>query len=138
MRAILYKFRMIKAEFRRQIFLSFIPHPSSFGFTLLEIMIALAVIGITVTAVLTSVNYHTDRMYENTLITQMFQLAKEKINELEVNQKNTKGFIGTTGFIYENSVLESEGLDIVELKTIVRGHGKEVVLRELVIKRDVK
>lgn len=50
----------------------------SFGFTLLEIMIALAIIGLTLVTVLHTVNYHSNVSYENIVTTQMVQSAKEK------------------------------------------------------------
>ncbi len=108
------------------------------GFTLLEIMIALAIIGITLTIILHTVNYHADVMYENILTTQMYQLAKEKMNELEMSPKNSKGNLDATGFKYENIVSDIEDSVIIELKTIVRGHNKEIVLEELVIKREIQ
>ncbi len=106
------------------------------GFTLLEIMIALAIIGITLTVIIHTVNYHTAVMYENILTTQMYQLAKEKMNDLEIHPKNSKDDIDATGFSYENTVSETKYPGIIELKTIVRGHNKEIVLEELVIENE--
>ena len=102
------------------------------GFTLLEIMIAIAIIGITVTVVLHTVNYHADIMYQNTVTTNMYQLAKEKMHELEAVRKNAEGKLGSA-YTFENRVLRSSNSDILELKTIVRGHEKEVSLTQLVI-----
>jgi len=105
------------------------------GFTLLEIMIALAIIGITVTVILNSVNYHADILYENTLTTQMYQLAKEKMAGLEDDPVNSKGkFESTPGFTFENTAVGMEDTDIIQLKTVVKGQGKEVVLKQLIIK----
>ena len=103
------------------------------GFTLLEIMIALAIIGIALTVIIQTVNYHADIMYENTLTTRMFQLAKEKIYEMEMTPQNSGGDIDATGFKYENTITQIEDSDIIKLKTVVKGYGKQVVLNELVV-----
>jgi prepilin-type N-terminal cleavage/methylation domain-containing protein len=109
---------------------------NSGGFTLLEIMIALAIIGIALTVLIHTVNYHSNIMYDNILSTQMFQLAKEKINEMEMNPQDSKGEIGITGFKYKNTVSRIEDSNVVELKTVVTGHGKEVTLSELIVKKE--
>jgi prepilin-type N-terminal cleavage/methylation domain-containing protein len=103
------------------------------GFTLLEIMIALAIIGITLTVVLQSVNFHADIMYENTVTTEMYQIAKEKMHELEMNPQSSKGRITGTNYTFESTALKPEESDIIELTTIVRGNDRQVVLNELVL-----
>ena len=108
---------------------------SSSAFTLLEIMIALAIIGTALTIIVHTVNYHTNIMYENTLTTQMFQLAKEKMNELEMAPQNSKGDISTTGFSYENTITPVKDTRLVELRTVVKGDARQVVLNELVINK---
>jgi hypothetical protein len=62
-------------------------------------------------------------------------MAKEKMHDLEMTPRKSKGELDSTGFTYENIISQTEYPGIVELKTIVRGHGKEVMLRELTIKR---
>ncbi len=103
------------------------------GFTLLEVMIALAIIGTALTIIIHTVNYHAKVMDENILSTMMFQLAKEKMTELESSPQNSKGDISPSGFKYENTVSPIEDSNIVRLKTVVEGHGKQVILNELVI-----
>ncbi|RJQ53729.1 MAG: prepilin-type N-terminal cleavage/methylation domain-containing protein [Nitrospiraceae bacterium] len=105
------------------------------GFTLLEIMIALAVIGMTLVTVLHTVNYHTSISNENAAVTQMTQLAKEKLFELETNPASSSGSFEGADFTYENVITETEIPGIVEVKTTVKGQGKEVALRELVIRK---
>jgi len=104
------------------------------GFTLLEIMIALAIIGAVVITILHTVNYHADVAYEQTLTTTMLLIAKGKIAEMELKPENAEGTISGTNFTYENSVNTTEYEEIIELKTIVRGDGKEIILSELVPK----
>lgn len=106
------------------------------GFTLLEIMIALAIIGITVTVVLHTVNYHADVMYSNITTTRMYQLAKEKIYELESVPKSSEGVIGDSGFTYENIVNAPDDSEYIELITVLKGHGKEVTLNEIILRKE--
>ena len=103
------------------------------GFTLLEIMIALAIIGITLTVIIHTVNYHAQVLYENTVTTEMYQIAKEKIYELEMNPVKSKGKIEGTGYQYESTVSNVEEMGLTELKTFVYGKGKELTLTEMVI-----
>lgn len=102
------------------------------GFTLLEVMIALAIIGITLAVVLHTVNHHAEIMYQNTITTQMYQMAKEKMHDLEKDRTNSGGSLGEL-YTYENRASRVEGSDLVELKTTVTGQGKEVTLTELII-----
>jgi prepilin-type N-terminal cleavage/methylation domain-containing protein len=114
------------------------------GFTLLEIMIALAIVGTVIVAILHTVNYHADVAYEHTLTTRMILFAKEKISEMERNPRNSKGTFPDTEFSFETVIRpfddqglmgeESKDTEVVELKTIVRGHGREVELREFAVK----
>ncbi len=102
------------------------------GFTLLEIMIALAIIGLTLVTVLQTVNYHSNVSYENIVTTHMVQLAKEKIWDMETNPVNSKGNIEGTDLTFENIVSATDDPVIIELKTVIKGQGKEIVLNELV------
>ena len=110
--------------------------PASGGFTLLEVMIALAIIGMTVSVILHTVNHHAGIMYENTLSTSMFQIAKEKMVELEMDNTASKGAAAAPGITYENNVSQTSDPGIIELKTIVTGHGKKITLSELVRKKE--
>ena len=108
---------------------------SSFGFTLLEIMIALAIIGVTLTVILHTVNFHAGIMYDTTIKTQMYQHAKEKMSDLETTATNSKGKIGKTGFTFENTAIKDKDSNVIELKTIVHGHDMQVTLDKLIINR---
>jgi len=108
------------------------------GFTLLEVMIALAIIAMTVTVILHTVNYHSDIMYENTLRTTMLQTAKEKMVELEMDHAPSKGIIGAAGITYEKTVSQTDRPGIIELRATVTGHGKKVTLNELVREKEIR
>jgi len=103
------------------------------GFTLLEVMIALAIIGATLAVVIHTVNYHAEIMYQNTMTTQMYQMAKEKMHELENNHANASGSLGPL-YTFENRITRLEDSEVFELKTTVTGQGKEVSLTERVVK----
>ncbi len=146
MKAIDYKKRGTKDEGQRTKkkttrLSSLISHLSSSGFTLLEIMIALAIAGIAIIAILQTVNYHAGVAYEHTLYTRMLLMAKEKIGETEIYLQDDKGVFPETDISYETMVREfkdsqqtgDEG--IVELKVIIRGHDKEIELSELVTRK---
>jgi prepilin-type N-terminal cleavage/methylation domain-containing protein len=102
------------------------------GFTLIEIMIALAIIGTALTVLIHTVNYHATIMYENTLTTRMYQMAKERMYQLEQTPQDSEGNISEE-FTYKTIISPIEDSNLVELKTIVSGQGKQVVLNELVI-----
>lgn len=114
------------------------------GFTLLEILIALAIIGGALITILHTVNYHAGLTYEDALSTRMVLMAREKISELELEPMNKKGVLEDKDFSYETIVKKIEDpedgeakmiSEFLELKAIVRGHGKVVELSELVIKK---
>jgi len=105
------------------------------GFTLLEIMIALAIIGTALTVIVHTVNYHANVMYENTLTTRMYQLAKERMYDLEAAPQNSSGAIDNTGLSFESTATPVEDTRLVELRTVVKGHGKQIVLNQLIIQK---
>ncbi len=112
-----------------------VPQHDNAGFTLLEIMIALAIIGLTITVILNSVNFHANILYENTITTKTYQLAKEKMADFEKTTTPSSGVLeALKGYTFENSATNIEGSNIVMLKTVVTGNGKEVVLKRLIIK----
>jgi prepilin-type N-terminal cleavage/methylation domain-containing protein len=104
------------------------------GFTLLEIMIALALIGSVLVTILYTVNYHADLSYENALMTEMYLLAKEKIIEMELNPEDSKGKIPDTDFRFTNTVTTIPDTRIIELKTTISGKGKTISLREFIVR----
>jgi len=105
------------------------------GFTLLEVMISLAIVAALLTTVLYTVNFHADAAYEHTINTKMLLLAKEKLIEMQQHPAEAKGDIQGTDFTYENLINTTEDTRVIEIKTIIRGHGKEVVLSEFVLNK---
>jgi prepilin-type N-terminal cleavage/methylation domain-containing protein len=111
------------------------------GFTFLEIMVALAIVSIAILAIFNTVTYHADVALDHTLSTRMFLLAKEKISELKINPQNDKGKIPETDFSFTTEVLNLDGTlqqesdEILELRAVISGHGKEIELSEFFKKR---
>ncbi|MDZ4383100.1 MAG: prepilin-type N-terminal cleavage/methylation domain-containing protein, partial [Thermodesulfovibrionia bacterium] len=133
------KFKMKNAKLRKSYRSLFAVHSSlPKGFTLLEIMIALAIVGAVVITILYTVNYHADTAYEHTVTTRMFLAAKEKIAEMEQNPQDAKGNIAGTDYTYKNSVNTTKDEGIIEIKTIINKNGKKVILSELVIKKEIQ
>jgi prepilin-type N-terminal cleavage/methylation domain-containing protein len=109
--------------------------PNRDGFTLLEIMIALAIIGIALTTIIYTVNYQSNIAYDDTVTTQMYMLAKEKIAEMEKSPQNSSGNFPGTEIKYTSTIEPIANTDLVEFKMVVSGHGKEVALSELIMKK---
>lgn len=106
------------------------------GFTLLEVMIALAIVGATLTVSLYTVNYHADVSYDNSIKTRMLLLAKERLRLLELEQQESSGPVKGTDFFYKSSISRSAFDGIIVLKTVIKGHNKEFSLSKLVVERD--
>jgi len=105
------------------------------GFTLIEIMIALAIIGMVLATVLYTVNYHADIAYENAMLTEMYLLAKEKIREMELNPMESSGSIPETDFRYRNTLNKMPELGIIEIRTTITGNNRDVTLKKFIIMR---
>ena len=55
-------------------------------------------------------------LHENIMTTEMYQVAKEKMHELEMNPVKSKGKIDKTDLLYESTVTTVEELGLIELK----------------------
>jgi prepilin-type N-terminal cleavage/methylation domain-containing protein len=125
----IYIFNFTFCNFRRE------------GFTFLEIMIAVAIIGVAVIAIFNTVNYHAGIASDHTLDTRMLLLAKEKIAEMELDPKTEKGVFPETDFSYEttvkafNDAYQLEDKEMLEIKAVVKGLGKEVELNQIITKK---
>jgi general secretion pathway protein I len=107
------------------------------GFTLIEVMISLAIVGGLLITLIYTLTYNlgiTDRQFTVTNIT---NLAKEKIEELEVNPQEIKGrFPEPYDMLnYETKVKDSAFKGMSEIIVVV-GDGKEsITLSELIRKQ---
>ena len=107
------------------------------GFTLIEVMISLAIVGGLLITLIFTLSYNlgiTDRQFTVTNIT---NLAKAKIDELELNPQETKGrFPEPYDMLnYETKVNDSSFSGMSEIIVVV-GDGKEsITLSELIRKQ---
>ncbi|MBI4844408.1 MAG: prepilin-type N-terminal cleavage/methylation domain-containing protein [Nitrospirae bacterium] len=108
------------------------------GFTLVEVMIALAIIAATLTVALYTVNYHAGISYENSVKTQMLLYAKERLVKLDLDRRESEGKIEGTDFTYKNEISGSAVDEVVTLNTSVKGADMEFNLRKLSVKKDAR
>lgn len=107
------------------------------GFTLIEVMISLAIVGGLLITLIYTLSYNlgiTDRQFTVTNIT---NLAKEKIEELEINPQESKGRFPEPNntLNYETKVKDSPFKGMSEI-TVVVGDGKEsITLSEMIRKQ---
>ncbi|MBI5639753.1 MAG: type II secretion system protein [Nitrospirae bacterium] len=124
--------------------LNFILHPSSFslqkGFTLLEIMIALAIVGGLLVTLIYSMNYHLGIAQRHEFITVASLLAKNKLAELEDSPLNVKGDFPEphAAYHFAAEVRDSSYPGISEIIVTVTKGDEEVKFRELMERAKLK
>jgi general secretion pathway protein I len=136
---------------RRKVFLNpsffiirdpvFISHPSPFslhkeGFTLLEVLISLAIIGGLLITLIYTLNYHLGLAERQKTVTVATLLAKNKIADLERSPENDKGAFDPPydNYAYETSVKESPYIGVSEIAVVVKKEKEEVKLNEFIFK----
>jgi general secretion pathway protein I len=106
------------------------------GFTLLEVLIALAIVGGLLVTLIYTLSYQLSLVDRQEVITVATFLAKSKIADLEKSPENKKGNFETPydGYSYETSVKDSPYAGISEIMVLVKGGKEEVRLNEFVFK----
>jgi prepilin-type N-terminal cleavage/methylation domain-containing protein len=98
------------------------------GFTLLEVLVSIAIVGALLVTVIYTTNYHLGLAEKSKSITIATFLAKGMILEMEKKPESLKGFF--TGqykdYSYETDVKDSRYPGIMEVIVVVK-HGKEEV-----------
>lgn len=120
----------------------FILHDLSFiirrknGFTLLEVLIALAVIGALLVTLIHTLNYHLSLVARQETITVATLLAKNKMAALANSPEENKGFFDSPydRYSYETFVKDSPYTGIAEIGVVVKSGNDEVTLNEFVFK----
>jgi len=118
----------------------FILHDLSFiirrncGFTLLEVLIALAVIGALLVTLIHTLNYHLSLVARQETVTVATLLAKNKMADLTKSPEENKGFFDSPydKYSYETFVKDSPYTGIAEIGVVVRSGNDEVTLNEFV------
>jgi general secretion pathway protein I len=106
------------------------------GFTLLEVLIALAIVGGLLVTLIYTLSYQLSLVDRQEVITVATFLAKNKIAALEKSPENKKGNFETPydGYSYETSVKDSPYAGISEIMVLVKGGKEEVRLNEFIFK----
>jgi len=107
------------------------------GFTLLEVMISLAIVGALLVTLLYTLNYNLGIAERHRVITIATHLAKEKMYDMEKNPVEGKGQFPEpySGFSYETHVKDSLFPGMSEVMVMVRSAREEFTLSELMKKR---
>jgi general secretion pathway protein I len=106
------------------------------GFTLLEVLIALAIVGGLLVTLIYTLNYHLSLAERQETITVATLLAKNKITEMEKVPEGKKGFFDEPydNYSYETFVKESPYIGISEIVVTVKAGNEKVKLNEFVFK----
>jgi len=102
------------------------------GFTLIEVMIALAIISIALTVIIHTVNFQTGIAYNNTQKTILYQLAREKMYELQEAPHNSEGLITRT-IHYENRAEPIQETNLVMLTTVLVSSNQKAMLQTMIV-----
>ncbi len=105
------------------------------GFSLLEVMISLAITGGLLITLIYTLNHHLGIAERQRTITDCTNLAKQKLYEMEKLPISTKGSFDKpySDFSYETTVSNSSFPSMVEIRVKVSKHKENVVLSRLII-----
>jgi len=106
------------------------------GFTLLEVMVSLAIVGGLLMTLIYTLNYNLGVTEKLFAVTDMTNLAREKLKEMETEPRENKGHFPAPyeTLNYETKVRDSAFPDFTEIAVTV-GDGKtRVMLSELIRK----
>lgn len=106
------------------------------GFTLLEVMISLAIIGGLLVTLIYTLNYHLGIADRHSVITKATNLAKQKLYEMEKTPSETRGNFEEpyAAFSYETLIKNSIFPGMTEISVTVRSGKEDIKLSELVRK----
>ena len=106
------------------------------GFTLLEVMISLAIVGGLLVTLLYTLNYHLGIADRHLVVTISMDLAKEKMYEMEKTPIVKKGTFPEpySNYSYETSIHDSLMPQMSEISVVVVNGKEKVMLSELVRK----
>lgn len=106
------------------------------GFSLLEVMISLAITGGLLITLIYTLNHHLGIAERQRTITDCTNLAKQKIHEMEKTPSTSKGQFESpySVYSYETTVLNSAFPAMQEIKVIVSKDKENVILSKLIRK----
>jgi prepilin-type N-terminal cleavage/methylation domain-containing protein len=99
------------------------------GFTLLEVIVSLAIVGGLLMTLIYTLNYNLGITEKLFVVTNMTSLAKEKLDEMEKESRETEGNFPAPyeALKYETKVRDSAFPEIIEIAVTV-GNGKNRVM----------
>jgi general secretion pathway protein I len=105
------------------------------GFTLLEVLIALAIVGGILVTLIYTLNYNLGIIERHETVTVATLLAKDKINNMEKTPESEKGVFDAPydRYTYETFVKDSPYPGIAEIIVIVKAEKEEVKLNEFIL-----
>ena len=106
------------------------------GFTLIEVMVGIAILGGLLVTLIYTLNYHLGLTKRQFAITNITSLAREKIVEMETSPQEGEGKFPEPyeAYSYETKVKDSHISGMQEI-TVIVGDGKEsIMLTELMRK----
>ncbi len=104
------------------------------GFTLLEVMISIAIIGGLLTTVIYTLNYHLGLTERHEFLTVGSLLAKDKISEMEKSPVKAEGAFPEpyAGYRFTTDIRESPYPGLSEISVVVNNGRENVALTELI------
>lgn len=106
------------------------------GFTLLEVMISLAIVGGLLITLIYTLNYHLGVADRHSVITNATILARQKLYEMEKTPSESRGNFEEpyASFSYETFIKNSIFPGMTEISVTVRSGKEDIKLSELVRK----
>lgn len=106
------------------------------GFTLLEVMISLAIVGGLLITLIYTLNYHLGIADRHSVITSATILAKQKLYEMEKTPAENRGNFEDpySSFSYETFIKNSIFPGMTEISVTVRSGKEDIKLSELIRK----
>ncbi len=106
------------------------------GFTLLEVMVSLAIIGGLLVTLISSMNYHLDIAARHEFVTVASMLARNKLREIEARSSATKGTFPEpfSAYSFSSEIKDSDYPGISVLAVVVSRGKEEVRFTEMVEK----
>lgn len=110
------------------------------GFTLLEVMICLALVASMLVTLIYTLNYHLGVADRHVIMTTATVLAKKKMHEALNNPASGQGIFERPyeDYYYETTVRDSDLTGMVEIDVTVRNNMDEVTLSQLIEKKNEK
>lgn len=106
------------------------------GFTLLEVLISLAIISSLIVTLIYTVNYNLGVLEKQETVTIGTMLARKILSEIENNPENKKGIFEKPyeQYSFETVIQDSPYPGVSELVVTIKANGEEIKLNEYILK----